>query len=260
MQKQRALELSQIESDIYREEVAKYEAMLSKKKQESEAAITLAHNIKDREAKLERLFADLHKKEKEFAVTQEDIAAFEKTMNEELKKQQSDLMETSGERSSALRMKDAQNRKSLKAAWMNADATDPESLARKRMLEAQDEINEIQMRIAELKRELGRMKGVAAKGKSSDQRMRDERIAREEMKKNGVVKPRPESSKPRSAPREPEKRAHQSRLEEEKAKRAAKRRANADVAELIASQAGVSRSRFGSPYRAGMSKTGPASR
>jgi len=206
--------LSAHEWEIYQEQIRIHEQALLDRKQQEETAALLASTIKHKELVLQQLQSDLAKKLKQIETDKEHLERFRADFEESLKQQFPSS--SSAERSAENRMREEQAKKKLRSAWRNCnDPQDPAAHARRNVLVAQEDVADLNLRITNLKKEVGKLKDIAAREGSSTQIMRDEKHKRAEYKREGKEPPRRESVLPQPAKVVAPPRAHQQRMLEQ---------------------------------------------
>lgn len=221
-------DMSQQEWEIYQAQVKLHEEAIAQEKQNHEEANVLAANIKYKETVLLQLQTDLGGKLKQIEEGKEALERFRLDMEESIR--QALPSSSSVEKSSALRMKEEQEKKKLRAAWRNTEnPDDPVQKTRRDILVAQEEVAQLNLRVVNLKKELNKMREIAAREASAKLIMRAEMKQRDEMKKAGIERPKA-APRPKAPPKPAEPRSHQQRMADQKAlkeKARAERRAAA---------------------------------
>jgi len=203
---------SELEKEILKHQQMKTEQIEFKRQRDTEVAGALAVRIKEREGKLGALQAEMKRKVKHIESKKDALEQFRTDFAEAVKQQ----MPSSStiQKSSLTRMREEQEKKKLLADWKNNNSEDQLQDIRRTILISQDEVNELNMRIVNLKKELFLLHQMAAKEVSSTFIMKERDDKRKEMTPQEIA----ELSAPRARPPPPAPilRSHQNRMAEAK--------------------------------------------
>jgi len=177
---------SQLEMDLYEQEVRKHEArMFIKKQDECDQEQTIQSSIDSRYSQIAAYQVQLAEKEAELAINKDIAEQSKKDIETAIKDMIMKGSAVTDEKSSEVRMRVQQQKKEVKKQMINAvDVNDP----RRKVLQLQQETEEIRTIISLLKKEIAKIKHDASFEKSSKARMKAAKKAQEAEKASGVVK------------------------------------------------------------------------